>query len=534
MIGSNKIRSSVLLLSILAWLLAAHPNVSAQASGSLPAPRANLLPLHWPDLKNLEPAARAQLESLQNELAATAKKPGITEAALSDAYGQLGRNYQAYSLNAAARECYLNASRLSPEDFRWVYLMARLDQQEDRLDEAIRRYQIARRLNPEYVAVPVSLGNIYLQLNRLEEASENFNAASAIAGSSAAALYGLGQVALSQRKFPDAVRYLEAALAAAPGANRIHYSLAMAYRNLGDTDKALAHLRQQGPVGVRVVDPLIDGLEELIKGERIHLARGKVAMDSGRYAEAVDQFRLAIAANRDSLAGHINLGGALTQTGDLKGAAEHFAEAVRIDPRNTNAHFNLAILLAKENQHVESVRHLQEVVSIEPADLSARFFLAQELLRSERRAEALVEFARVSETDPNNEEALLQLVTLLQEQRQFKQALEKLNQAHTNYPQKERTAVMLSYLLAASPQFDLRNGARALELAQAIYRAQPSAEHGALLAMALAELGRCTEAAEWQRRAIAAAEHENKTDLLAQLKSDLRLYEKGKSCRPPG
>ena len=64
----------------------------------------------------------------------------------------------------------------------------------------------------------------------------------------------------------------------------------------------------------------------------------------------------------------------------------------------------------------------------------------------------------------------------------------------------------LAYLLAASPQYDLRDGARALELAQMIYQATGSLEHGALVAMALAELGRCTEASEWQRRMIAAAE----------------------------
>src|SRR5215510_4573934 len=533
-IGTRIVRPSrvCLVLCILSLVSDVHAQVTVKASDFLPPPKANLLALHWPDLATLEPEVREQLNSLQTALAITAKDPNTSDAVLSEAYGNIGKHYQAYSLNAAARECYLNANRLRSQDFRWVYLLARLDQQEDHLDDAIRRYNVARHMEPGYVAVPVNLGNIYLQLNRLEEADENFKAALLIARSNPAALYGAGQVALSQRKYSEAAKYFESALTQAPGANRIHYSLAMAYRSLGDTERAMAHLRQQGTVGVRVNDPLVDELDQLIKGERIHVSRGKLALESRRYAEAIDEFRRAIAANRDSLSAHVNLGVALTQTGDLKGAAEHFEEALRIDPRNTNAHYNLAILLAKQNKHVEVIPHLQYILSADPKDVATRFFLAQELIRAERPDEALLEFSKVAEEDPNNEQALLEQVTLLQQRQQFEQALTRLKKAHAQYPQKERTAELLAFLLATSPQFDLRDGAQSLEIAQEIYKVRASPEHCALVAMALAELGRCAEAAEWQRRAMAAAEQERKTDLLAQLSDDLKLYETGKPCRP--
>jgi hypothetical protein len=89
----------------------------------------------------------------------------------------------------------------------------------------------------------------------------------------------------------------------------------------------------------------------------------------------------------------------------------------------------------------------------------------------------------------------------------------------------------LSYLLAASSDTGLRNGARALDLAQDIYRSTSAAQHGALVALALAELGRCSEAAEWQRRMIAAAEREGNKDLSGKLQSGLKLYE-NTQCRP--
>jgi hypothetical protein len=50
--------------------------------------------------------------------------------------------------------------------------------------------------------------------------------------------------------------------------------------------------------------------------------------------------------------------------------------------------------------------------------------------------------------------------------------------------------------------------------------------------MALAELGRCSEAAQWQRKMIAAAEHERTMDFVSKLRAGLRRYEQAGSCRP--
>jgi tetratricopeptide (TPR) repeat protein len=139
----------------------------------------------------------------------------------------------------------------------------------------------------------------------------------------------------------------------------------------------------------------------------------------------------------------------------------------------------------------------------------------------------------VVQADPANEAARLEQVKLLHQKGQFKEALDVIEKGYALYPQKGRTAVMLSYLLATSPALDLRNGARSLDLAQRIYKATGSVPHGALVALALAELGRCSEAAEWQQRAIVAAEPASNTNLLTKLRASLKLYEQ-QSCRPAG
>jgi len=108
-----------------------------------------------------------------------------------------------------------------------------------------------------------------------------------------------------------------------------------------------------------------------------------------------------------------------------------------------------------------------------------------------------------------------------------------LEKGHTQFPQKVRTSVTLAYLLAASPQYEKRDGKRALQLAQAAYEATGTVNHGVLVAMALAELGRCDEAAAWVRRMTAKATAEGKPDLVEKLKAELKKYEGRQPCRPP-
>ena len=517
------------LLVLIICILFTSQTISE--SGTLQPPRKGLVALHWPDLTTLEESVREQVATLQTSLAAAAKDPAAPD--LSEAYGKLGQIYHAYSLTSPARECYLNASALAPKDFRWIYLLAKLDQQEGRFEEAIRRYHVARTLRPDYVAVPVNMGNIFLELNRLDDAAESFNTALAIDKDNPATHYGLGQVAMSRRNYAEAVKYFEKTLAHVPGATRVHYSLAMAYRGLGNVEKVKAHLVRQGTVGVRVADPLVDGLQELVEGERLFLSRGKLAFEAQRYADAAIEFRKAVAAKPDSVTARVNLGAALTQIGDLSGAAEQFEEAIRIEPGKANAHYNLAVIFARQNKHEQAIVHVRSALSVDSGDLSARYLLAQELLKVERLDEALVELSRVVEADPNNETALLQLVKLLYQKARFREALEAVEKGYAQYPHKGRTVVMLAYLLMASPELQLRNGARATELARSVYRATRELGHGVLVAMALAEAGRCREAADFQRGLIADAAQRSSTDLVAKLKAGLKRYEV-QPCRPAG
>jgi hypothetical protein len=88
-------------------------------------------------------------------------------------------------------------------------------------------------------------------------------------------------------------------------------------------------------------------------------------------------------------------------------------------------------------------------------------------------------------------------------------------------------------LLAAAPDAQVRDGARAKALVDALLETERSFDVGATEAMALAELGEFDQAAAVQRAAIAAAERAGLHNVVQHLKDNLKLYERRRPCRMP-
>jgi len=90
---------------------------------------------------------------------------------------------------------------------------------------------------------------------------------------------------------------------------------------------------------------------------------------------------------------------------------------------------------------------------------------------------------------------------------------------------------MLVRILAASPDDQLRDGARALELATAAVAANRTLTALEGLAMAQAETGRFDEAVRTQTEALSATGTAPAT--LARLQANLERYRQGRPCRDP-
>ena len=171
------------------------------------------------------------------------------------------------------------------------------------------------------------------------------------------------------------------------------------------------------------------------------------------------------------------------------------------NPRADMAHNNLGLVLFKAGQSEEAIWHFQQAVDIRPSSAHAHNNLANALRFMGRTREAAAHYEASLKIEPDN----------------------------------PGTCNNLAMLLATSPDASLRNGARAVELAQRAN--QLTYGHNPIvlgtLAGAYAEAGRFAEAAATARTALALASRRPNSQLAQALKAQLERYESGLPLREP-
>lgn len=511
------------MLRAMSLFVAALLSVAGMCCAEPPSPTG---PAALPviNLDRLEPAVAKQLDSVQSLLREVLAKPNATDVQRAEAFGEFGRLLHAYGYTTEAARCYQQATTYQPRDPRWWHLLGCAREAGGMLAEASTAFSEAERLEASS-ATRIRHGNVLIQLNRRDEARRLFQEVIARDPMQAAAHAGLGTLALEERDFQAAIENLSQAVQLAPGANRLQYSLAMAYRGNGDLDRARQHLRLRGDVGLRPRDPLTDDLPELIKGAQVHLLRGRVALAAGAVTDAIREYRRAIDADPDNVTARVNLAVALVQTQAYDEAIPHLQAAVQFDPRNVAALFNLASLRQARGELDQSMELLRNLLRIEPRDLAARRLLAQSLVMASQSDEALVLLKESNQIAPDDEDVLLQLADLLQRQQQTDQALSVLNEAHAAHPDRGLTAHALARQLATCTDPKLRDGTRALKLATVVHDASPNFDHTETLALALAAVGRFEEAIRVQKQLLAAAEQQKAAATAERIRANLKRFE---------
>jgi len=194
------------------------------------ASKQSLIPVPSPNLNGMEKIVQEQIRAAESKLTASLQKSGATTVDLSQAYGEMGKLYQAYDLKDAALACYLNAERLNPGNFAWQYYLGYLYQMKGDLEQSVVYFTNALKIQPHDQATLLRSAQTELDLNRRELAKILFQQALTLDSSCAAGMAGLGKIALSERRYADAVKHFNRALALQPHASGIEYQLALAYR----------------------------------------------------------------------------------------------------------------------------------------------------------------------------------------------------------------------------------------------------------------------------------------------------------------
>ena len=284
-----------------------------------------------------------------------------------------------------------------------VAVLPRMSSESGETAKAETAFERALVLQPDDFATLVWLARLHVDQGRPEAAQPLFAKALSLRPQSVVALAGLGGVALAQRDYHGAVTQLERALAIDPGADSLHSPLAMAYRGLGELDKAEPHLRRWRNRELPVPDPLQQELDLLLESGLSYELRGVRALEAKAWPTAAEYFRrgLSLTPENSPLRRSLQhkLGTVLFMAGDVKEAERQFEEVARaapadeIDESSAKAHYSLAVLLAAQGRRPASIEHLQAAVKYQPNYVEAQLALADSLRRA-GQAGASLRFTR--------------------------------------------------------------------------------------------------------------------------------------------
>jgi len=503
-------------------------------------------PVTLPDLSRVEPSVQKQGKEIYAALQEMRTKPGVPPAEKGQAYGTLAMLLHAGEYYEAAEPAYLNAEDLTPTDARWPYLLGHLHKSRGEPDKALTDFTRALELKPDDVPTLIWLGRLYLDRGEPAKAQPLFERAQSVRPDVVAGIVGLGQAALAQRDYARAASVLEEALRVHPTAASVHSPLAMAYRGLGDTAKAEAHLKEWKNTEVLVPDPVRQELDLLMESGLSFELRGVRALEAKDYKKAEEFFRKGIPlAPGDTMLGRSlrhKLATALVLQGDVPGAFEQFTEVVKMAPQDgpdetaAKAHYSLGVLMASAGRGREAVMHLQAAVRFNPNYLEARQGLGDALSRAGQTEAALPQYVEVVRLNPRAAEARFGYAMALVKLKRYREARASLEESTRLLPDDFQLRHVLARILAAAPDAAARDGRQALSIAQQLEAAMgegKTTELGETLAMAFAEVGNFDDAAAVQRSVLNAASRAGLGPDVRRMTANLRLYERRQACRTP-
>lgn len=338
-----------------------------------------------------------------------------------------------------------------------------------------------------------------------------------------------------------------AALELEPGNSKYQLVRAVYLRSRKKLDEALAE-----------ISVILDGNPTDVNAL---LMQGEVLRETGNNEAAQESFERAAEISPESLTAHQRLGEIYRTSGDYEKALTAFDKILEIKPEEVLTRVHRAEVYLRSNRLEEALADVDMVLKKQPLVLAHRI-RAEVLANMDRLDEAIEEIERVSLAMPANTEMKIQLALYYQIDRQNEKAIdiytEILEQESDNtvvrrtrgdayltqgdhaaaiadfekaleeLPEDAALLNNLAWVLATSPEDELRDGKRAVELATKACEVTEYKQAHILstLAAAFAESGDFDTAIEWSEKAV-----EMGADQEAQLTKELASYRGGEPWR---
>jgi tetratricopeptide (TPR) repeat protein len=368
----------------------------------------------------------------------------------AEANGRLGMIFHAYEQHAPAEAAYRRAHLLDRDAFRWVYLLALVQEARGNREGAIASLQAAIRLDPDFVPAELRLAELLLASGDLEAGASLYERLAVQHADLAAAQYGLGRVRAAREDTGGAIQAWEKACAMFPGFGSAHHALAGAYRKLGDTTRAEFHAaaHKRSPRAMPfLADRFEAEVQSLNQSAQVYLRRGIESADAGRLLEAAEEHERALQIDASLIQARVNLITLYARQGRSGLAEEHYRKTVAANPHNAEAHYNFGVMLMELGRRTEAKTAFRAAVDANPRHAEALNNLGYLLMEDGALAEAERHFTRAIANEPDHRLAHFHLGQLLVHRKDYVGAIRHFSRILE--PEDDRTPGFL-YALAAT------------------------------------------------------------------------------------
>ncbi len=337
-------------------------------------------------------------------------------------------------------------------------------------------------------------------------------------GKNLAALLVLFEQLSNRKRYDDAMKVLDklGELGELPKEKR-DFERAKLLAKMGKLDEAiklLSELREKN-----TNDPTI--LE----------TRTLVYLEKKDYDNALKDVDAALRMNSENVGIKKLKAKVLSAKGDTAGAKEIVDELLK----ENDDDLGLVLLLADLKENDKAIELLDKITAANPTQKIPLTLLQIQLLSSAKKSRKALELLDpLLEADPDNDEMLRIKGNLLLALNKHSEAIKTFEKVLQTSPEDEMVLNNLSWVLATSPIDMLRNGRKALELAEKACKLSEYKKAYILstLAAAYAELGDFDKAIEWSNKCLEIAEKDPEDkDRLDELKKELESYKKKQPVR---
>jgi tetratricopeptide (TPR) repeat protein len=156
---------------------------------------------------------------------------------------------------------------------------------------------------------------------------------------------------------------------------------------------------------------------------RGHLNLGVAYKDRGESDRAMEHYQTAVRLRPDSEEAYFNIGNAYKDRGEIDRAIWHYREAIRLKPTHAMAHSNLGIVYALKGESDRAIEHYRKAITIEPDFAEAYFNLGNAYRNKGAISRAIEHYRKAITADPDFAEADYNLGNIHRDREQYGKAI---------------------------------------------------------------------------------------------------------------